>query len=306
VSTSELPAVSVVIATRDRKELLAQCLAAVEAQEYDGVIECLVVHDQAEPDPGLERRDGPRPIRVLSNTRTPGLAGARNTGILAATHPWVAFCDDDDAWLPRKTALQVAELQRTGADVAVTGITVCYADHEVDRVPAAADMRASELARRRVMEAHPSSVVVSRDALMGPIGLVDEEIPGSYGEDYDWILRAAEVGTIAVVEQPLVRVLWGAQSYYSQRWETIIAAIDYGVAKHPALRNSREGLARLYGRKAFALAALGRGSESRHWARESMRLSWKERRAYLAVLVSLKVVSADRLQRLAHSRGRGI
>ena len=115
---------------------------------------------------------------------------------------------------------------------------------------------------------------------------MDEEIPGSYGEDFDWILRAAESGSIAVVEESLVRVRWG-QSLFSQKWQTIIDAIDYRIAKHPAFSADRRALGRLLGRRSFALAALGRRSEALSSARRSLR-SWPgERRAYLAVAVAL-------------------
>jgi glycosyltransferase involved in cell wall biosynthesis len=302
----ELPGVSVIVATRDRKELLRKCLGAIAAQDYPGAVDVLVVHDQVEPDASVESDRPGRRVAVLRNDRSPGLAGARNTGILAAAHPLIAFCDDDDEWLPDKISGQVAELQRSGADVIVSGIIVRYADREVARVPRPQDMTLEVLARRRVMEAHPSSVVVRRAALLEGIGLVDEDIPGSYGEDFDWMLRAAQHGEIAVLQQPAVRVLWGGQSYYAQKWATIIASIDYAVAKHAVLRRSPRGLARLYGRKAFALAALRKRRKAVYWAVTSMRLSWRERRAYLAILVATGLVSADWLLRLAHSRGRGI
>ena len=70
------------------------------------------MYDQSEPDLSLEvGRSAPR-VRVITNTRTPGLAGARNTGILDATGDLVAFCDDDDEWLPGKLAAQVEALRR--------------------------------------------------------------------------------------------------------------------------------------------------------------------------------------------------
>ncbi len=73
------------------------------AQEYDGGIEVLVVFDRIEPDGASLEQDRPgRMVRVLANARTPGLAGSRNTGILAAQGELVAFCDDDDVWLPGK------------------------------------------------------------------------------------------------------------------------------------------------------------------------------------------------------------
>ncbi len=46
-------------------------------------------------------------VEAIANTREPGLAGARNSGILALDTDLVAFCDDDDQWLPGKLAAQV-------------------------------------------------------------------------------------------------------------------------------------------------------------------------------------------------------
>ena len=86
----------------------------------------------------------------------------------------------------------------------------------------------------------------------------------------------------------------------------IIDAVDYLLAKHAVLRDSRPGRARLLGRRAFALAALGERREALHQAWETIRLSWRERRSYLAIAVALRLVSAERLMAYAHKRGHGI
>jgi glycosyltransferase involved in cell wall biosynthesis len=307
VTEGPWPVVSVVVATRDRKELLRKTLASIAQQDYPGLVEVLVVHDQSQLDDELVVSGGNRPVRVLSNTRTPGLAGARNTGVLASTADIVAFCDDDDTWLPTKLTAQVRKLLDDGADVGVSGIVVEYGDHETTRVPQAGDLTLDVLSRRRVTEAHPSTVIVRREAMTGEIGLVDEEIPGSYGEDYDWILRAAGHGRISVLEEATVRVLWSpGHSYYMGRWAMIIEAIDYLLAKHPVLTRNRRGLAWHHGRRAFGHAAMGHRREALRWAARTVRLSPREQRAYLAVLVACGVVSANRVQRLAHQRGKGI
>src|SRR5690606_10467726 len=90
------PKVSVIIATHQRPELLRRAVDAVLEQRYDGPIECVVVFDQTPVDDSLVRDDVERTVAVVPNTRTPGLAGARNSGILAATGELIAFCDDDD------------------------------------------------------------------------------------------------------------------------------------------------------------------------------------------------------------------
>ena len=242
----------------------------------------------------------------MTNERSPGLAGGRNTGILAGSAPFVAFCDDDDEWLPTKVEKQVAALTADPAALtAVTGIIVLYADSAVPRVPRAEDMTLAQLVRNRVMEAHPSTVMVRRDALLGPIGLVDEELPGSYGEDFDWIIRSAQAGGFAVVPEPLVKVRWG-QSMFSQRWQTIIDSIDYSLAKHTVFHEDPQALGRLYGRRAFALAALGETRPALRQAWRTVRVNPREKRAFLAGAVALHLVSAERLMKIAHSRGHGI
>jgi glycosyltransferase involved in cell wall biosynthesis len=303
---SDSPAVSVVVATHDRPRLLAKAVDAVLAQDYAGPVECVVVFDQAEPDLTLARADPARSVVVVSNDRTPGLAGARNAGAVASSGELLAFCDDDDEWLPAKLGRQVDRLRETGADVVVAGIHVDHGEKTTTRVPRPEDMTLTELLRRRVMEAHPSTVVVRREAFFDKIGLVDEEIPGSYGEDYDWMLRAAAAGPIAVVSEPLVTVLWGQTSHFNRRWRTISDALQYLLRKHPGFADDPRGLARVQGQIAFAHAALGERPQARAWALRALRGSWRERRAYLALLVSLRVLSADRVLRLAHATGRGI
>ena len=81
-----MPDVDVVIATRgSRPELLALALEAVRGQSYAGRIVTTLVFDQSDPDESLAEDDDRRPVRLTRNDRTPGLAGARNSGVLATS-----------------------------------------------------------------------------------------------------------------------------------------------------------------------------------------------------------------------------
>jgi hypothetical protein len=135
---------------------------------------------------------------------------------------------------------------------------------------------------------------------------VDEEIPGSYGEDYDWLLRAAKHGPVSVVAEPLVRVLWGATSYFNRRFETIDSALGYLLAKHPEFAGDRRGLARIEGQQAFASAASGHRGRALRLAARTLRGAPAERRAYLAALIALRLLRAETVLKMAHARGRGI
>lgn len=54
----------------------------------------------------LQRRYGAGWVRVIALRDNGGPARARNTGWNEASHPYVAFLDADDSWLPEKVAMQ--------------------------------------------------------------------------------------------------------------------------------------------------------------------------------------------------------
>jgi glycosyltransferase involved in cell wall biosynthesis len=300
-----LPSVTVVIPTHNRHELVAEAARSALAQDYRGPLEVLVVFDRetpftlpVEPPPG-------RTLRTMSNDRTPGPAGAYNAGVIAASGEIVAFLDDDDEWLPQKIQLQVAALQaHPRSDVAVTGIFLGTGFRSA-RIPGAELLTLDHLLKGRRIEVHSSSVMVRREAYLDRIGLIDEDIPHSYGEDYDWHLRAARIAPIVAVRQPLVRVRW-QYSYFADRWQTIIDGLTYQLDHRPEISLEKKNLARIYGRLAFANAALNRQNDARCWAARSFKADWREMRPYLTYLVTYRILRPEWVVRSAHALGRGI
>lgn len=300
------PEVTVVVPTRDRPELLRHTLDAIAAQDYPGRVSSLVVYDQAEPDPGLVHPDGPRPVTVLTNTFTPGLAGARNTGILAADTDLVAFCDDDDTWLPHKLRAQVELLRaHPDTDLVCCGIRVAYGATEAERVLDRNRVRFRDLLRSRLTELHPSTFLLRRDAVVDRSGLVNEEIPGGYGEDYELLLRLARTGVVRNVPEPGVRVLWHRRSHFAERWPTIAVALRWLLAEYPEFRLVRAGHARVAGQVAFAEAAAGHRRAALRWAARTLRARPVEPRGYLAMAVACGL-PAGAVLRALHRHGRGL
>lgn len=302
--TPRWPSVTAVVATRNRPEQLQQAVRSIMAQAYPGDIECVVVFDQSAPasvDAG--QTDGRR-VRVMTNTRTPGLAGARNTGILASDADLIAFCDDDDTWAAGKLRLQAGLLAATSASFAGSGVRFHYSGHVTEReAPGLTGF--SDLARSRISALHPSGFLMRRE-FVSAIGLVDEEIPGSHAEDYDLLLRVAQKELIVAVQEPLVNVHWHRQSYFAERWEAIVEALEYLLRKHPALLEDPQGFARIQGQIAFAQAALGRRAATCRSVIGALRKNPLERRAYLALAIAVGIAPAGTTLRIINRKGRGI
>jgi glycosyltransferase involved in cell wall biosynthesis len=298
------PSVGVILPTHDRPQLLRAALSSVLAQDYPGDIRAVVVHDRSEPDQSLA--DGDR-VRVLANTRTPGLAGARNSGVDALGTELIAFCDDDDQWLPGKLRAQVTALrEQPGAEFASCGIVVDFEGRPSERLVGRDQVTYDDLLRSRMVMVHSSTYLVRRAKLLDGIGLVDEGIPGSQNEDWDLALRAARRHPIVFADQPLVRVAWGNTSYFAQQWETKIDGLLWMLDRHPDIGGCRVGAARVYAQLSFYYACLGSKAEAWRWAKRALRNNWHERRVPFAAVVAAGLLSGQTVLRHLNARGHGI
>ncbi len=304
-----LPSIGVVIPTHQRPRLLRIALESVLCQEYEGKLRVVVIYDRDPPDFSLVR-EGIRSVSVLANERTPGPSGARNTGILAMSDvDLVAFCDDDDRWLPGKLAAQVTALaERSDAEFVTTGIEVEYAGKVHPRVAGIGAVELRDLLQSRLAALHSSTFVIRRAALINEyrIGLLAEDAPGSNNEDFDLLLRAARRHPILHVDRPLVRVLWGGTSFFTHQYRTKIASLEWMLNRHSDLTTYPSGSARRYGQLACWHAALGQRREAVRWVVRAIRRRWYEPRIIIALAVIVRLVSMDYVLSILQKWGRGL
>jgi hypothetical protein len=260
------PAVSVVLPTRGRPELLREAVDSVLAQSYEGDISLLVVHDQEEPHHALTELVRPgRSVTLLQNTHTTGLAGARNTGLDALETDYVASCDDDDFWDVDKLTLQMARMVGDPTlGVLGAGIRLLMSETHVVEWPGDSPVVTREqLLRNRRKELHSSTLLVRR-SVYDAVGGYDEALPNSYAEDYEFLLRAVQVAGVGVVNRPLASIRKYNASWFRDRAEVVANALEYLLVQHPEIATSRRGHARVLGQVAFARSTMGqRGPAAR-------------------------------------------
>jgi glycosyltransferase involved in cell wall biosynthesis len=305
--------VSVVIPTRDRPALVRHAVDAVVGQDVvvdrEVALDVVVVFDGSEPDRSLEAAGTAATVsvRTLPNSRTPGLAGSRNTGILAARGELVAFCDDDDVWEQGKLRAQLAALEDSpSAEMVTTAMTVDFRGRRSVRRAGRSSVDHAALVRSRMAMLHSSSFLIRTAALRDGIGLVDETLPRSMAEDWDLLLRAARRHPIRHVDEPLVRVAWGGSSYFAEQWQDRNEARLWLLRHHPEMAQDRRGAALSYGKLAFGCAALRRRREGWRWFARTVRTDWREPRAYLAAAVLLGLVRWQTVVGLLNRHGHGI
>lgn len=306
-SSTTAPTVSVVIPTHNRPKMMRDALDSVLRQQYAGKLEVIVVFDKADPDNSLPLEYADAHVRVISNTRTPGLAGARNSGILAASGSVIAFCDDDDKWLPGKLSAQIdALLLNPHAEFVTTAMLVNIDGHLKPRTAGKDRVEFLDLLRSRMAMLHSSSFVMKRDALMEGIGLVDETIPRSMAEDWDLLLRAARRHPIINVDRPLVDVRWGATSYFVEQWALRVEAGCWLLEHYPERLSDPIAAGLTYGKLAFAEAAQGHRRKALRYAWRAFRVNWREPRSYIACGVVSGLFGASFVLRQANRLGHGI
>ncbi|MCF7807269.1 MAG: glycosyltransferase [Candidatus Marinimicrobia bacterium] len=107
-------------------DILATTVASIVNQS-SRVNEIIIV-DDCSPDEKsdsiyeeIHKKHNDASIRILQLDKNSGSPIARNIGAQAAKSDWIAFCDEDDYWLPEKLKRQFFAINKHALDVSLTG-----------------------------------------------------------------------------------------------------------------------------------------------------------------------------------------
>lgn len=133
-----------------------------------------------------------------------GAAAARNYGVRLAHGEYIALLDDDDTWRPEKLTLQIAELQRTGAEVCTCLIEKVRPDGTSRLYPRGPERLHTGIDPAAYLRggksAHTISLVMRREFYLR-IGGFDERLRTH--EDHEFLRRAAHYGAFCAVPKVL-------------------------------------------------------------------------------------------------------
>lgn len=234
MNTSSQPDVSVIIPVHNRSAYLADSIASILDQQWDGSLEILCVDDGSTTDPfaGLDD-DLPAHVRLFRKDHE-GVGAARQYAFERAKGRYIAFNDDDDLWLPGKLASQVGILDRfSELDMVFSDLEVfseagvepgtfnrnCPEFDEIGpQHPMAPDLPSLQRFERNAllpMTLHAKvplflQTVLVRSTFMQRIGGMEPRMK-SCGDCLDFCVRAGHFGVIGYQDEPTFRLRRGHQ-----------------------------------------------------------------------------------------------
>ncbi|MCM8812085.1 MAG: glycosyltransferase [Candidatus Omnitrophica bacterium] len=195
------PSVSIIIPAYNRASLLRDALESVRRQTFREPLEVIVVDDGSTDDteavilPYL-------PWVTYIRQKNQGVAAARNTGILKAVAPYIAFLDSDDIWLPHKLERQMEFLRQKPE----TGLLYARMWSYDVETPDKKRLEPRMIARTfedllNGPNCITTSTVIVRKGCFETAGLFDPTLPAV--EDHELWLRIAKRFLIDFLDEPV-------------------------------------------------------------------------------------------------------
>jgi len=228
-----MASVSVVIPTYNRAHLLERSLDSVLGQTL--AADEIIVVDDGSTDNTVATLKSMYPEVKLIQQDNLGVSAARNTGISAARHEWIALLDSDDVWHENKLERQIMTLNDAPEYL------ICHSDEIWIRN----GVRVNQMNKHRKAGGHifqhclplcaisPSAVMIHR-SLFEELGLFDETLPAC--EDYELWLRICSRYPVLYIDEALItkhgghddqlsRQHWGMDRFRIQALNKIVSEI---------------------------------------------------------------------------------
>ena len=107
----KVPDVSVIIPTYNRISMLEEALASVFSQDFDGIVEIIVVDDNSSDGTSAIVSHKYPNVRLISLKQNVGAYAARNLALKEAKGNYIAFLDSDDLWKQNYLKVQFEALE---------------------------------------------------------------------------------------------------------------------------------------------------------------------------------------------------
>lgn len=217
------PTVTVITPLYNSSQHIEATLNSLCRQTY-GNWACILIDDGSTDDTPQKVEPFLRDSRfTYVKQKNQGIAGARNTGLKAATGEWVCLLDHDDRWHETKLEKQLEFARRHACDIVCTDAAVIQGDTQTlysslypadfiaEVVRSATDPSVDVCGLLIRQDFLCASSVMIRKSLFDRFGLLDEF--AAPADDYEMWLRCAPVAKIGYLKEPLIEYVLHQHNY---------------------------------------------------------------------------------------------
>jgi glycosyltransferase involved in cell wall biosynthesis len=199
--------VSIIVLTYNRAHLVTETIDSILAQTVKDFELIVVDNESTDNTEEVIKSYTDRRIRYFRHQNNGLVAVNRNYGISKANGEYIAFCDDDDLWMPEKLERQV-NLLDLNKELGLV-YSDCYIMDENGNLERDTLLSSSRLLRGNVFDKLfqgnfiPMLTVMFRREVLSKVGGFDPKY--RIAQDYDLWLRIAEHYPIDFIEKPLAK-----------------------------------------------------------------------------------------------------
>ena len=199
------PRVSVIVPTFNRAHLVAETIDSILSQTFKDFELIVVDNNSTDNTEQVIKSYTDDRIRYFKHPNNGIIAVNRNYGIGKAKGEYIAFCDDDDLWMPNKLEKQIAELERDDGAGLVCSNEIAFDQNGNYGPMIRRELKDSDFTLESLVWTNriSSSTVLVRRTVLDDVGVMDEDPAIAAGEDYELWLRIARKYRIAYIHLPL-------------------------------------------------------------------------------------------------------
>jgi len=219
----EIMKVSIIVTTFNRAHMVIETIDSILNQTFNDFE--LIVVDNCSSDNTEEviKAYTDERIRYFKHDNGGIIAVNRNYGINQARGEYLAFCDDDDLWLPEKLEKQMLEFEKDNQIGLVCSNAIIFDNNGEVGEFHKTELPDSNFTLKSLIWQNSvicSSVLVKKRAI-DDVGLMDESPEIFSAEDYELWLRVAQKYRIKYIELPLMKYRTHPGSYKKKPVEAI-------------------------------------------------------------------------------------
>ncbi len=216
--------VSIIIPTHNRPDFLKKTIQSIVDQSYKNIEIIIVSNGYNLANKAVVTSFSDPRIIYVEQENSGGPAAPRNHGIRLSKGELIAFCDDDDLWMPDKLIKQVSILlQNKDHDVCYTKMLRFDETGQEWGVPH--EGSTADLNSLLYINTVPISSLIIRKKLIDQIGYFCESKIVRFSEDYEFILKCATVTKFVYIDDYLIK-------YWSGRNRTTLVDQEFTTLDH--------------------------------------------------------------------------